>query len=122
MTLEQASHAFRITPIWFWPILWWNLLAFRGWADAARARGEAGLYTILTDRKGRILIRWTAKADPVPQLQLTHPGPTQYEFDNLDLISRLCEIIVSRGERFPTDAGPSAPSPTPPAFAHLEPG
>jgi len=89
MTRDDVLRFYRATPIWLWPVLWWNLMRLDR-AMAALAPEDRGLARIFTDGRGRLRVEWIARAGNIdPFARLTDFA---HAWADLDLAARLAEI------------------------------
>ena len=120
MSREDVLRFYAATPVWFWPVLWWNLKCFRDWW-AGLPSDQSRLARVQTDGRGRIRIRWVVAPCRPPQFDLSYTGPRQYELDDVELLSCLVERMARAGERVCTRTHEVAQC-APPGAAPLEPG
>jgi hypothetical protein len=120
MTRDDILRLYAATPIWFWPVLWWNLWRLDAYMAARMAAGESVLAEIFTNGRGALRVRWIAEA-AAPTFW-RHDGPGVLELVDLDAYARgfaaaACGWIPRAGL-----FGPTCDAPLYPPFAHLEPG
>jgi len=120
MTRDDILRFYAATPIWFWPVLWWNLWRLDALMAARLAAGESVLAEIFTNGRGALRVRWIARAS-APEFW-RHDGPDVLELADLDAHARgfaaaACGWIARAGL-----SAPSVEAPLHPPFAHLEPG
>lgn len=118
MTRDDVFRFYRATPIWLWPVLWWNLMRLDR-AMAALAPEQKGLARIFTDGRGHLRVEWIARAgrpDPFANL-----SDFAHAWADLDLTARFAEIRTGWGLN--ATLTPRAANACPaPANAPLEPG
>jgi len=118
MTRDDVLRFYAATPIWLWPVLWWNLMRLDR-AMAALAPEDWGLARIFTDGRGHLRVEWIARAgraDPFANL-----SDFAHAWADLDLTARLAEIRT--GWELVTTLTPRRANACPaPASAPLEPG
>ncbi len=90
MSRDDILRFYGATPVWFWPVLWWNLLYFRRWV-LTLDHTQAFLFRIHTDGRGRIRIEWIAAPVRPLQYDLSYTRPRTHDLADLDLQSRLIE-------------------------------
>ena len=61
MSRSDILRFYAVTPVWFWPVLWWNLRRLDARMAARMAAGESGLAEIFTNGNGRLGVRWIAR-------------------------------------------------------------
>lgn len=120
MSRSDIIRFYAVTPVWFWPVLWWNLYRLNAHMASRVAAGESVLAEIITNGRGGLRVRWIARAQ-APR-HWNHDGPDVLELTDLDAFARgfaaaACGEMIRAGVRAPLSA-----SPTYPPFAHLEPG
>jgi len=118
MSPDDILRFYRATPVWLWPVLWWNLMRLDR-AMAALPPEQQGLARILTDDRGHIRVEWIARAgSPDPFAHLTDFA---HAWADLDLAARFAEIRIGWGLSA-TLAPCAANAASAPARAPLEPG
>ena len=89
MSRDDLLRFYAATPIWLWPVLWWNLMRLDR-AMAALVPEDRGLARIFTDGRGHLRVEWIARAGPAdPFCYLTDFA---HHWADLDLCARLAEI------------------------------
>ena len=73
------------TPIWFWPVLMWNLYWMLRFLDR-EAETQRFLVRIRTDGRGRLYLEWIAKPQRPSLWELSHKTPV-HELYDLDFLS-----------------------------------
>jgi hypothetical protein len=119
MTREDVIRFYRLTPIWLWPILWLRLHWLRAYMDERMASGTGGLARIFTDGRGGLRIEWIVREEKLSPNGLSFGGSREWEFADLDGLSRSFEISCGWAVRM--DAS-RADMLFPQADAPLEPG
>ena len=79
------------TPIWFWPVLMWNLYWMLRYLDHA-AETQLFLVRIRTDGRGRLYLEWIAKPERPSPWDLSHKTPA-HELYDLDFLSGLSDAV-----------------------------
>lgn len=90
MSRTDIIRFYAATPVWFWPVLAWNLFHLLR-ALERRGDGHAFLVRILTDGRGRLLLEWISRPTRPSLADLSHNGPPVYELFDLDLLSGMAE-------------------------------
>jgi len=85
MSRSDVLSLYVATPIWFWPVLAWNLYWMLRYLDT-RAGHETFLVRIRTDRRGRPCLEWIAKPERPSPWNLSHKTAA-HELFNLDFLS-----------------------------------
>ncbi len=83
------------TPIWFWPVLMWNLYWMLRYLDR-RATSETFLVRIHTDGRGRLYLEWIAKPERPSLWELSPKTPVHRLYD-LDFLSGLSDAVQQCG-------------------------
>ena len=91
MTREDITRFYALTPIWLWPLLWLRLRWLRAYMDDRMASGTGGLARIFTDGRGGLRIEWIVREEKLSHTGLSFEGSRDWEFSDLDGISRLFE-------------------------------
>ena len=103
MSRDDILRFYAATPVWFWPVLWWNLLSLRRWI-LTLDHSQAFLFRIHTNGRGRIRIEWIAAPVRPLRYELSRKRPRSHDLADLDLQSRLIariglpDLVVSAGE------------------------
>ncbi len=120
MTRADILRFYAATPIWFWPVLWWNL--FRLEATLARrcAAGESVLAEIVTNGRGQVRVRWISVTRA--PLFAPHDGPGVIELHDLDAYARAFAAACALPALTRLWAPLHHVGPLSPASAPLEPG
>ena len=83
------------TPIWFWPVLMWNLYWMLRYLDR-EAETQRFLLCIHTDGRGRLYLEWIAKPQRSSPWELSHKTPV-HELYDLDFLSGLSDAAQQCG-------------------------
>ena len=83
------------TPIWFWPVLMWNLYWMLRFLDR-KAEHERFLVRIHTDGRGRLYLEWIAKPERPSPFDLSHKTPI-HELYDLDFLSGQSDAVQQCG-------------------------
>jgi len=89
MRRDDILRFYRATPVWLWPVLWWNLMRLDR-AMAALPPEQQGLARIFTDGRGRLRVEWIVRAgspDPFADFK-----DFAHAWADLDLTARFVEI------------------------------
>ncbi len=90
MCRSDVIRFYEATPLWFWPVLAWNLFWLMRRLDRM-AMDANFLVRISTDGQGRLRLEWVARPERPGALALARAGAPAPEFFDLDLISALME-------------------------------
>ena len=83
------------TPIWFWPVLAWNLYWMLRYLDR-EAETQRFLVRIHTDGRGRLYLEWIAKPERPSLWELSHKTPV-HELYDLDFLSGQMDAVQQCG-------------------------
>jgi hypothetical protein len=92
MNREDIIRFYAATPIWLWPILWLRLHWLRAYMDERMASGTGGLARIFTDGRGGLRIEWIVREEKISPNGLSFERSREWEFSDLDGMSRLFEL------------------------------
>ena len=95
MSRFETFQFYAATPIWFWPVLMWNLYWMLRFLDR-KAESERFLVRIHTDGRGRLHLEWIAKPERPSPLPLSYKAPV-HELYDLDLLSGLSDAAQQCG-------------------------
>ena len=87
MSRADIIRFYAATPVWFWPVLAWNLYGLRRHLDA-RAASETFLVRIHLGPRGRLRLEWLARPERAAHWPLSHSGPPRHALFDLDHLSR----------------------------------
>jgi len=90
MCRSDVIRFHEATPLWFWPVLAWNLCWLLRRLDRM-AVDTRFLLRITTDGRGRLRLQWIARPERPDALALARAGALVPEPLDLDLISALME-------------------------------
>ncbi len=120
MTRADILRFYAATPLWFWPVLCWNLFRLEATLARRRAAGESVLAEIVTNGHGRIRVRWISVTHN--RLFAPHDGPSLWILHDLDAYARAFAAACATG-KLPRLRPPLRHvAPLAPAAAPLEPG
>gem|GEM_PF-1341718 len=95
MSRADILSFYAATPIWFWPVLAWNLYWMLRYLDREATQANF-LVRIRTDGRGRLNLEWIAKPEPPSPWGLSHKTPVHQLFD-LDLLSEMSDAAQQCG-------------------------
>jgi|GEM_PF-1443041 len=90
MSRTDIIRFYAATPVWFWPVLAWNLYWLRRYLDA-RAASETFLVRIHLGARGRLRLEWLARPERAAHWPLSHSGPPRHALFDLDRLSKLSD-------------------------------
>jgi len=95
MSRFETRPFYSATPIWFWPILAWNLYWMLRFLDRQAAQANF-LVRIHTDGRGRLYLEWIAKPERPLPWDLSHKTP-MHQLCDLDFLSGLSDAVRQCG-------------------------
>ena len=95
MSLFETQPFYAATPIWFWPILAWNLYWMLRYLDR-QSETQRFLVRIRTDGRGRLYLEWIAKPQRPSPWGLSHKTPV-HELYDLDFLSGMMDAVQQCG-------------------------
>jgi hypothetical protein len=90
MCRSDVIRFYEATPLWFWPVLAWNLYWLLRRLDRM-ATDTSFLARITTDGRGRLRLQWVSRPERPDKLALARAGAPSPDLFDLDLISALME-------------------------------
>jgi len=91
MNRDDVLRFYAATPIWLWPLLWLRLRWLRVYMDNRMVEGRGGLARVFTDGRGGLHIEWIVREEKLSHNALSFEGSRDWEFSDLDGMSRLFE-------------------------------
>jgi len=95
MSRADILSFYAATPIWFWPVLAWNLYWMLRYLDR-EAETYRFLVRIRTNGRGRLYLEWIAKPERPSPFDLSHKTPVHQLYD-LDFLSRMMDAVQQCG-------------------------
>ena len=95
MRRQDVIAFYAATPIWYWPVLAWNLYWMLRYLDR-QAETQRFLVRIRTDGRGKLYLEWIARPERPSPWELSHKTPVHQRFD-LDFLSAFTDAAQQCG-------------------------